>query len=141
MKKKIVVVVGTLVVLAGIAVAAYAAYDVSNSSSYQGFTAGAAQNLGVDPDEGDLSSILPGETRGVDVVVSNPNSVPVRVTGVDLQFSPAGCALSSTPWSGAYPLAGGASDTWVIQVAMGDPDGSCEGATLYVSGVASGWMP
>ena len=140
--KKILVVAGTLVVLAGIAVAVYAAYDVSGSSSPENFTAGTADNLVPDPEEGDLAGILPGQTKSVDVWVYNPNAVGVDVTGVDLVISSAVlCDLTTAPWSGSYPLSGGTGDWWVVAVTMGDPDPNCEGAGLTVSATATGTMP
>jgi hypothetical protein len=140
--KKIVIALGTVVVLAGIAVAVYAAYDVSGSSPAENFTAGSATNLAPDPEEGDLAGILPGETKNVDVWVYNPNTVGVHVTGVDLVISSAGvCDLTTAPWSGNYPLPGSTGDWWVVAVHMGDPAPGCEGAGLTVSATASGTMP
>jgi hypothetical protein len=127
----------------GAAVAVWAAYDVTGSSGGQAFTAGSAVNLSPDPDEADLNGILPGETRSVDVVVTNSNAVPVTVTNVDLGFNDSGvCDLTTTPWSGSFVLGAGASDTWVITVSMGDPDPGCEGwAGITVAATATGTMP
>jgi len=141
-KKKIAIVVGTLAVLAVIATAAYAFYDVTGSSSPENFTAGTATNLQPDPEEGDLSGILPGQTVGVDVSVYNANAVGVTLTDVDLVISYATeCDLTTSPWSGSYALGAGSTVGVVVGVTMGDPQDTCEGAVLTVSATASGTMP
>jgi hypothetical protein len=141
--KKILVVAGTLVVLAGIAVAVYAAYDISGSGA-GGFTGGTAADLAVSPDSGDLNNILPGETKTMDVTITNNNPVLVQVTGLTLAFNDSGlCALSSAPL-GSYPFNLGASSSTGVQVnvTMGNADPSCEGnAGLVVTATASGTMP
>ena len=143
MKKKIVVVVGTLVVLAGIAVAVYAAYDVSGSSSPENFTAGAATDLAVDPQSEDIAGILPNETKVMDVLITNNNTVGVTVTGLSLAFNDGGqCVLSSAnPAWYPFGLGGGASQWVTVNVSMGDPASWCEGATLQVTATATGTMP
>jgi hypothetical protein len=131
-----------VLVLAGIAVAVYAAYDVTGSSAPENFTAGTATNLQPDPEEGDLSNILPGQTVGVDVSVYNANPVAVELTGVDLVISYATeCDLTTTPWSGSYALGAASTVGVVVGVTMGAPQDSCEGAVLTVSATASGTMP
>lgn len=140
MKKLLVlgVVVGALVAAGLIA---YAAYDVTGSSSPEDFTAGTAADLAPDPDETDLTGILPGETRNVTVSVNNPNTVPVTVTSIDASVTPAVCAVTTTPWSGSVTLNGGATMSREIPATMGDPAAGCEGATLSVSATAVGTMP
>jgi len=139
--KKLLVLGVVVVALVGAGLIAYAAYDVTGSSSAQDFTAGTAANLAPDPDEADLSDILPGETRSVDVSVYNSNPGPVTVTSVDLTVTPAGCAVTTTAQIGSWPLVAGQTGSWVVPAKMGDPHPSCEGATLQVSATATGTMP
>ena len=133
-----------MVALAGIALAVYAAYDLSGSSSAESFTSGTAANLAVDPQSEDLWGILPGQTSTMDVLITNPNNVSAQVTGLSLAFNDSGlCAFSVTPL-GSYPFAlvGGAS-AWVqVDVAMGNADPSCEGSSgLTVTATATGTLP
>jgi hypothetical protein len=132
------VVVGALV---GAGLIAYAAYVVDGTSSPENFAAGAAANLVPDPNEGQLAGILPGQTKNVDVSVTNNNSVPVTVTDVDLTVTPAGCAVTTTASIGSWPLGAGATGWWVIPATMGNADPWCEGQTLQVSATATGTMP
>jgi len=143
-KKKIVVVVGTLVVLAGIAAAAYAAYTITGSSGAEGFTSGTAADLAVNPQSEDLNGILPGQTVPVDVLITNPNSGSARVWGLTLAFNDGGvCALSvANVNSYPYTLGGGLSAWDQVNVTMGDADPSCEANnTLTVTATASGTLP
>jgi hypothetical protein len=143
-KKKIVVVVGTLVVLAGIAVAAYAAYDIAGSSGAEGFTSGTAADLAVNPQSEDLNGILPGDTVPVDVLITNNNGGSATVTGLSLSFNDGGaCALTVTNNS-AYPygIGGGASVWDSVNVHMGNAAPGCENNnTLTVTATASGTLP
>jgi hypothetical protein len=143
-KKRIAVLLGTMIALAGIALAVYAAYEVSGSSSAESFTSGTAADLAVDPESEDLSGILPGQTRTMDVLISNTNNVPVTVWGLSLAFNDNGlCAFSYAPL-GTYPfgLAGGSS-AWVqVNVAMGDANPVCENNSgLTVTATATGSLP
>jgi len=127
----------------GAAVAVWAAYDVGGSSSAQGFTSGSAANLVPDPDETDLSGILPGQSVSVDVLVTNTNAVPASLLTVDLTFNDGGaCAFTTTPWTTPQALSAGASVGVVVGVTMGDAAPSCEGNTaLTVTAVATGTLP
>ena len=130
MKKIVIaVVVGTLVVLAGVALAVYAAYDISGSGA-GGFTNGTAADLAVDPDEADLNGILPGETKTMDVTITNNNSGPATVTGLSLSlqrqrslrpFVRARGQLPVWPWGRHQALC------VQVNVTMGNADPSCEG--------------
>jgi len=141
--KKIVIALGTVVVLAGIAVAVYAAYNIDGSGA-GGFTGGTAADLAVSPDSGDLNNILPTETKTMDVTITNNNPVQVQVTGLTLAFNDSGlCGFSYAPL-GSYPFNLGASSSTNVQVnvTMGNADPSCEGnAGLIVTATATGTMP
>ncbi|MEX2225963.1 MAG: hypothetical protein WEB52_05890 [Dehalococcoidia bacterium] len=141
--RKYALIAAAMVALVGGAVAVWAAYDVTGSSGGQGFTSGSAANLSPDPDESDLSGILPGQSRSVDVLVTNPNAVGVSLLTVDLTFNDGGlCAFTTTPWTTPIALAGGASVGVVVGVSMGNADPSCEGnAGLLVTATATGTMP
>ncbi len=142
MKKKIVIALGTVLVLAGIAVAVYAAYNIDGSGA-GGFTGGTAADLAVSPDSGALNSILPNQTKTMDVTITNNNPVQVQVTGLSLAFNDSGfCGFSYTPL-GSYPFYLGASAPVTVQVdvTMGNADPSCEGnAGLVVTATAYGWL-
>lgn len=144
MRKVVLITAGVFVLLIGAAAAVWAAYDVTGSSSSQGFTSGAAADLAVDPDEGDLSGILPTETRTMDVWIQNNNPVAASVTGVSLAFNDSGlCGFSVVPL-GSYPFAlGGSTGTWVqVNVTMGNADPACEAnAGLTVTATATGTLP
>ena len=143
MKKRIIIIGAALAVFAGIAVAVYAAYDVGGSSPPSGFTAGTAADLTVDPEEGDLAGILPGQTKLMDVLITNSNPVSVTVTGLTATFNDSGlCAFTVAPVN-AYPygLAAGASVWDQLSVSMGNADPSCEGWAGLVTATASGTMP
>jgi hypothetical protein len=143
-KKRIAVILGVMVALAGIALAVYAAYDLSGSSSAESFTSGTAANLTVDPQSEDLNGILPGQTSTMDVLITNPNNVPATVTGLSLAFNDNGlCGFSVTPL-GNYPFGlGGGASAWVqVNVGMGNADPSCEGnSNLTVTATATGTLP
>lgn len=143
MKKRIAVVAGTLVVLAGIALAVYAAYDITGSSGAEPFATGTAANLAVDPQSEDLNGILPGQTRWMDVLITNNNSGPATVTGLTATFNDGGaCALTVAQVSG-YPYAiGGSASVWdAVNVTMGNAAPGCEGGTLTVTATATGTLP
>jgi len=143
-KKKIVIVAGTLAVIAVIAAAAYAAYTITGSSGAEGFTSGTAADLVVNPESEDLGGILPGETVPVDVLVTNPNSGSARVWGLSLAFNDGGVCAFSVANVNSYPytLGGGASFWDQVNVSMGDADPSCEGNnTLTVTATAVGTLP
>ncbi len=144
MRKVVLITAGVFVLLIGAAAAVWAAYDVTGSSSNQGFTSGAAADLAVDPEEADINGILPTETRTMDVWIQNNNTVAVSVTGLSLTFNDGGlCGFSVTPL-GAYPFAlGGSTGAWVqVNVTMGNADPSCEAnAGLTVSATATGTLP
>jgi len=139
--KKLLVLGVVVVALVGAGLIAYAAYDITGSSSAENFTAGTAQNLVPDPNEGQLAGILPGQTKNVDVSVYNANPVGVTVTGVDLTVTPAGCAVTTTAWSGSYALGAGGTVGVVVPATMGNADPWCEGQTLQVSATAVGTIP
>ena len=143
MKKRIAIIAAALAVFAGIAVAVYAAYDVGGSSAPSGFTAGTAADLAVDPEEADLNGILPGQTKLMDVLITNTNPVSVTVTGLTATFNDSGlCAFTVTPVNAySYGLGAGASIWDQLSVAMGDPDPGCEGWGGLVTATASGTMP
>jgi hypothetical protein len=141
--KKILVVAGTLVVLAGIAAAVYAAYPITGSGG-GGFTAGTAADLGVSPESGDLDGILPNGTKVMDVLITNNDTVGVTVTGLSLAFNDLGNCNLSYVNPGWYPFGlGGGLGKWVtVNVSMADADPSCEGnAGLTVTATAYGTMP
>lgn len=144
MRKVVLITAGVVVLLVGAAAAVFAAYDVTGSSSSQGFTSGGAADLAVDPEESDLNGILPTETRTMDVYILNNNPVAVNVTGLSLSFNDSGlCGFSATPL-GSYPFALAASSgAWVqVNVTMGNADPACEAnAGLTVSATASGTLP
>ena len=143
MKKRLIIISAAMVVFAGIAVAAYAAYDVGGSSAPSGFTAGTAANLTVDPEEWDLDGILPGQIVPMDVWVANSNPVPATVTGLTATFNDGGACAFTVAWpTGSYglPASGGFWDT--LTVTMGDAAPSCEGnAGLLVTATATGTLP
>ncbi|MDP2948187.1 MAG: hypothetical protein Q8P22_01440 [Chloroflexota bacterium] len=146
MKKRIVIVAGTLVVLAGIAIAAYAAYDIAGSSSAESFTAGTAADLVVDPQSEDLWGILPGDTKRMDVLITNNNGGSATVTSLTLAFNDGGaCAFTVTPVAPTppYSIGGGGGVVWdQVDVTMGDANASCEGnAGLTVIATAAGTLP
>jgi hypothetical protein len=144
LKKRIIIIASALAVFGGIAVAAYAAYDVGGSSPPSGFTSGTAVDLAVDPDEADLNNILPGEMKTMDVYITNNNPVPVKVTGLTATFNDGGaCAFTVTNVNSYwYPLAAWATASDALNVAMGDAALTCEGnAGLQVTATATGTMP
>ena len=140
--KKIVIALGAVLVLASIAVAVYAAYNIDGSGA-GGFTGGTAADLAVSPDSGDLGGILPNQTKTMDVTITNNNPVQVQVTGLGLAFNDSGlCGFSYTPL-GSYPFYLGASSPITVQVdvTMGNADPSCEGNPgLVVTATAYGWL-
>jgi len=142
-KKRIVIVASTLVVLAGIALAAYAAYDITGSSGAEAFPTGTAAVLAVDPQSEDLNYILPGQTRRMDVLITNNNSGQATVTGLTATFNDGGaCALTVAPVSGySYYIGGGASVWDALDVSMGNAAPGCQGGTLTVTATATGTLP
>lgn len=143
MKKLLVLglVVGALV---GAGLIAYAAYNIDGSSPAQGFTSGTAANLAVDPEEWDLNGILPGQTRSMDVLITNPNSGQATVTGLTATFNDGGvCAFTVTNVSSySYAIGGGASVWDAVSVTMGNAQPQCEGnSALTVTATATGWLP
>ena len=99
----------------------------------------------VDPQEGDINGILPGQTLQMNVLISNTNPVPVQVTGLTATFNDGGvCALTVAPVNGwyPYPLAASTSYWDALNVTMGDAAPGCEGwAGLLVTATATGTMP
>jgi opacity protein-like surface antigen len=143
-KKKIAIVVGTLAVLAVIAAAAYAAYDIAGLSGAEGFTSGTAADLVPDPQAEDLSGILPGQTRTVDVLITNNNNVPAKVTGLSLAFNDGGACAFTVANNSSYPYNIGASaSVWdSVNVTMGDAAPGCENNSgLTVTATATGTLP
>jgi len=143
MKKRIAVIAGTMVVLGAIAVAAYAAYDIAGSSGAEGFPTGTAADLAVDPQSEDLNYILPGDTKRMDVLITNNTSGPATVTGLTATFNDGGaCALTVAQVSGyPYGIGGGASIWDAVNVTMGNAAPGCEGGSLTVTATATGSLP
>ncbi len=144
MKKRIIIIGAALAVFAGIAVVAYAAYDVTGSSPPSGFASGTAADLAVDPDEADLNGILPGQTKLMDVTVTNGNPVPATVTGLTAAFNDGGVCAFTVAAVNAYPyaLGAGASAADALNVTMGNAAPGCEGnAGLTVTATATGTLP
>ena len=143
MKKRIIIIGAALAVFAGIAVAAYAAYVIDGSSASSPFTSGTAADLAVDPEEGDLTGILPGETRWMDVLITNSNPVSVTVTGLTATFNDGGVCAFTVAAVNPYPygLAAGASVWDALNVTMGNAAPGCEGWAGLVTATASGSMP
>ena len=142
MKKKIAIIATVLVVFAGIAVTAYAAYVIGGSSAPSAFTAGTAADLTVDPQEADLNGILPGQTLPMDVWVANSNPVPVRVTGLTATFNDGGVCAFTVAWpNSAYGLGASAGFWDVLNVSMGNAAPACQGWAGMVTATATGTMP
>ena len=144
MKKLLVLGVVVVALMVG-ALVAYAAYDITGSSSAGSFTPGTAANLVVEPESWDLDGILPGDTKRMDVKITNPNGGQATVTSLTVAFNDGGvCAFTVTPLppTPSYNIAGGGFVMDKVDVTMGDADPICEGnAGLTVTATAVGWLP
>jgi hypothetical protein len=144
--KKLLVLGVVVVALLGAGLIAYAVYDITGSSGAEGFTAGTAAKLAVDPQSEDLNYILPGDTRRMDVLITNNNSGPATVTSLTLAFNDGGdCAFTVTPVAPTppYSIAGGGGFVWdQVDVTMGDAAAWCQGSSaLTVTATATGTLP
>ena len=142
--KKLFVLGVVVVALLGAGLIAYAAYDIAGSSGAEGFQSGTAADLAVDPQSEDLWGILPGETRWMDVLITNNNGGQATVTGLTATFNDGGvCAFSVAPVSGYSYAIGGHASVWdALNVTMGNAAPECEGnSALTVTATATGTLP
>jgi hypothetical protein len=145
MKKLLVlgVLVGALV---GAGLIAYAAYNITGSSGAEGFTSGTAAVLAVDPQSEDLAGILPGDTKRMDVSITNNNGGSATVTSLTLAFNDGdACAFTVTPVAPTppYSIGGGGGVVWdQVDVTMGNAAPECQGnSALTVTATATGTLP